>query len=720
MPKIDPRPFYTAISSRIFSINAAFLFAYVLCSIIPTEPGFFHAFDAIKSIITLAITLPLFGANLTFIIERLTEQEFDFFEYASIATIIGIILHPFILTIEYTQFGFLSKNTPLINAMIVLFMAFIYSIFKPLRKQEKIKNFPKEITAPFVIAVISHLTLIILFISAYYSLGESDPYYWLLKIQGELDAHTVATIHSYRPLLSSLAYIFHVSANIDLYAFFKYILPFFTALVIFPTALLAQKFTERSHQAALFAIPFASASSIIYFQLPIPQAIMNICTVFFIFFLLYSWLSKKDTFYFAAGITIFGAYFYHEVSSLLFVIWLIVTIIYYHSQIIKYIRSEKLVSFLTVIILFYNISFISFIFTFIADWITRVQPSALAWHVNFSFPMQYINIDGHSVGWENWFGVAKYYAFYAGPAVAALLIAIVIMAINPKSRNDLKMIWDKQRGKKEFFLLAMILLAFFAIAEILPRFTSIALLPDRAWNFVSLFSLAFAPILFRYSHAKTNLIAILIVATVFINTLAAIYVNSLKKNLITPEQIDSAEWIKHDLPQKKVVFTNNNWSVLKAHAQADIIEIKDPAFYSDTQIFENTLRTTLGLEGYHETNADYSESLTKITNISSQLKINEDHSSTQETLNKLSDIRILSTALTHLIQTDLSSKKDRDDRHVYIYYMKPNTNNLYADRPYFKKSTDETHPLFDNDRNRFKRVYSTSKDAIVIWEMIEK
>ena len=702
---------------RLFWVNTLFFGVYALFAIfaLPFEETFLLHF--IESIITLIIVLPLAGINIAAIIEKFTGQKFDLPEKLNIAAITSLLFLPLLLTLEYSQFGVLFKELPLINALVIFLVAIAYNPLS-LEISHRQKDPPHEsIAASFIISFLLYFSLTLFIVSAYYPLTDSDPYHWLLTIQPELDANTLTPINLHRPLFSSLAYIFHVTADIDFFSFFKYVLPFFMLLALLPTALIARLFPERIRQITIFLLPLGSASFILYSQLPIPQAIINICITFFIFFLLYSWLAKRDFFYFFSGIFIFTAYLYHEISLLVFLPWFITTLFQYRKNIVEKISANKLATILLIVILYSNTSSLYPLYGFIKNWLIRIVPIMISPHTNFSFPLTYTNIDGNVAGWGSWLGVMKYYAFYTGPAIFVTIGILVYSSLSPEFKKSFCEQWIK---RKEFLVLSLSFFFFFAIAEILPRFFGVALLPERSWGFAGLFLLALIPLLFRYSKANNTWLALFLIGALLANAGAAIYINSLKKYLITPAQIESAEWIKYALPREKIIFTHDYWSVLRTHAQAEVIEVVDRQFYSNIRAFDTALRPFLSTQ--EETNEHYREYLEKISEDIDRFKRSNVNSDSAEIFGNLHDLDEQSAKIESFLQKRQGNQKVSAKRPVYIYYTQTSRKNLYANRPYFKDTSAALPPsfVFDDYPDRFKRIYSTPNNEVIIWQLIQE
>ncbi len=671
-----------------------------------------------RSFLILVLTLPLAGLNLTAIIEKLSRRSFDWLEKLNIAAISALIVIPFLLAFEYSKFHILFPTLPIINALVIFLLAVWIN---PMAFEQTFDTgFLKDhLSRSTSFAFLLYAVILLIITLSYYPLPDLDPYYWLSKYRADFAQTKLTDLGAYRPLFAALAYIFNQTAQVDLYAFFKYALPFFTLLVLLPAALIARLFRTYTEQLAILLLPLASASFILYLQIPIPQAVLNLSLIFFVFFLLCSWLTRKTEFYFLAGGIAFGAYFYHEVSALILLPWLIVTLYQYHQTLLQKIKENQ---FSAILILFILLSYATLIITpisrFLFAWFGKGIELIGTLHTNFAFPAAYINIDGNAVGWGDWVGVVQYYAFYVGPAV---LFTSLLLAWHLKSSHfSLHALKARLRANKEWLVLGISFLLFFLIAEILPRFLDIALLPERAWGFAGLFFLALIPLFFRSHPSQTRWIAPFMIAALIINAAGAIYINALKKYLITPEQLVSAQWISDTLPSNRVIFTVGNDSLLRIHAQSKIVSIKDPGFYTDIRIFDAHLKTFT--DTHQNLQQRYAESLKKISDRLKNLrKENIETADTQSLIAGLQQISQTSATLQEtLAGLDKRSEKVANPP-IYIYYAKVSDRNPYTNRPYMDGQTTKQGGkfVFDDYPERFQRVYALPDDSIIVWKLTD-
>ena len=707
---------------RLFWINIFFFSLYGIIVF------FYFLFDknsvlqTFKSLAALIILFPLLGINLSIFLEKIFSQKFDLLEKIISGVILSFILSPSLLTLEYSLFTTIFPELPFINALLLFFAAFLFNPFSFETETKESEPFKEKKTSDswmIFLSSASYIALIWIIVSAYHPLPDYDPYYWLPKFNTEFSQNILTSFHLSRPLFSSFSYIFNQTAQIDLYTFYKYIFPFLFLLTLLPAVLLSRFYVRTTSRFALYLLPLASASAILYSLMPIPQALLNICIAFFIYFLLYSLFSQKQFFYFLAGAIIFGAYFYHEAALLIFLPWFGITVYSYRYSIFKKIRENKLSStFVFLLLLSYGQSLFIPMYTFLSFWLTRIAVILPQLQINLSFPLVYTNVDGNQVGWGNWIGVVKYYLFYAGPTVFFILFLLFI-GIFYLRKTTVQKRFLEYASQKEVAVLVLSFLLFFILAEILPRFFSFALFPERAWGFAGFFIIAFFLLFIREFPHKYPWLVSIFIATVILNMGSATYINSFKKYLITPEQLASAEWIKAHLPKDRIFFTRGNINLLEVHSQSEYINVGTPLFYSDLSVF-NAHYVSFS-EKEKEIQLNYDAITVQLEKTVRQLKEK----------NPAIDTEIISKNVLagkqHLdsiekLTIEMKNFQKKRGRYSYIYYAKTSEKNIYASRPYFEKDKNiliDSFP-FDNFPDRFQRIYIAPNNAVIIWQVTEQ
>lgn len=695
---------------KIFWINAFTFGLYGISALL-----FFAWPDSLFLSRTLALTtflvvFPLSGINIVSIIEKLTRQKFDEWERITLVSIAALLIPPLFVSLQYAFLGFLLPELPLINTLLLFLIAILWCPFS--WEQFSWKRLVQEpVFKSFALAFGCYALLILFLVTAYPSLPDSDPYYWFVKLETEFGHGMVTPLHLHRPLFSSLGYIFQATTQIDFYAFFKYILPFFGLLVLFPAALVARNFPDRSQQLLIFFFPLANAAFILYLFMPIPQALFNTALCFFVFFLLYSWLTRKNIFYFLAGSVMLITYFYHEVALLFLLPWALITFITYHQRIASLVRHQWIAFVLLGVLILSHPKVFAPFFTFFSNWAKHILRSLPSWHTNFTFPLHFVNIDGRVTGWGSFQGVVQYYAFYMGPAC---LLAGLLLILYLRNKEQGAKLWQEVRDRKEFWVLALVAAFFFVVAEVLPRLIGIALLPERAWSTAAFIIIAFTIILVHATPNKYKFATALLFAAIALNVTAALYVNTLKKYLVTEEQLAAANWMKTFLPEEKVIFASGNWSLLKVHGNIEAQDIANPEFYQDQSIFEAHLASLSPRK--QSVGIQEKEHLNVIIQNLREL----------EEIEKTTNDPIIKDALLSLQEQNkklqaLLAKEDTPPSAslpVYIFYSKPSSKNPYASRPYFQ-APEESQLVFDIHPDRFQRIYQSADESVVIWQLIK-
>lgn len=671
------------------------------------------------SVILLIVIFVLPAINATALLSRVFKCAFDAIEFLSVSVAFALLFVPLTLCAEADVLNILSPELPIMNAL-ASFAAFALLY----RKHDLSYPYspPPTITRtifPFQNALLASLIImvgaIIGIITAYYPLPDLDPYYWVTVFQDQFTKGIISSLTSYRPLFSSLTYLFNQAARVDLYAFFKYLIPFFALTPLIPAVLIARRFAGFIPQLIIFLIPLVSASFFLYTTLPIPQSIFNSLLIIAIFFALHALLSGKKFYFHLAGIVLLFGFFFHEMAAIPFIAWLTALLITERNTLLRFAQRNRLTTGLVLAIILSNFSLLSPLLAFTTDWTIKVITLIAQSHTNFLFPAQYVNIDGNNVGWQGFFGVMQYYTYYFGPASALILLSLPFIFRRTTIRSCIK--------KQEVLFLLLSLLLFLLISDILPRFFSIALLPERALGFVSLFLLAFTPFLLielrdRATTPRYRFIPHILLIALFINLGGALYINSLKTYLITPAQLRSAQWIRSNLPQQHIIFSNDHHRLLTFYAGANVDEIRDPELYFDTHVLDeyltdytpkqvsrpNTIRTQLN---------DVSDSLADLAN-------KQDPFETHFLLSVRNESARLENILASIeAEIILMDTSDTTPAKRYIYFAAPSDKNPYANRPYMMRTTRQVEPfIFDQLPERFRRIYSDQENAIYLWEIL--
>lgn len=359
---------------------------------------------------------------------------------------------------------------------------------------------------------------------------------------------------------------------------------------------------------------------------------------------------------------------------------------------------------------------------FAQKWLTRLFLWIANAKSNWQFPMLYKNIDGNNMGWETLTGVIKYYLFYAGPFIFGLTVFILFFCFSKK--DFLKNMWNYLKSDRNMFIIFLCFATFFSISEIFPRFPGIALLPDRSWVFTGIF---FSIFLFAFIRIEERLnlnfkkIYISLFFLYFVGISGAIYINYQKSFLITQEELRSANWIKKNLPDNRLIFSYKQ-NFIEFYSESTNISItKDLYFGNDlkkTELFiEKRLPKILTAEEdeYFIKYRDYMGE--KINEINASLNNNETNSykKIETTTSFAKDIIKISGDFINGLPPSNSPHKN-----AYIYFSKAEPRNPYLQRPYEKNRSVAENDIFIFDiyPEKFQRIYQANNEEVIIWKIL--
>jgi len=681
------------------------------------------------------------GGVTVIILQQVTKRIFSFWEFACFSFLGSILFFPLLLLVEFLIVGYVYSWFPFIN---ILFLAVFSGILFALKKTSlpAFPNFRKNLFAhPFILTSILLLVFIGIIVSAYDALPDLDPYRWLFRYTADFSLEQLSTAP--RPLFESLTFIgVYLLGFTEVFPFFKFFLPFLFASILLPMWLIASTFPDRRRQQLFLLLSFTSPVILLYGTTAMPNAILMILSLYFVLFLLIDHIRKDSFFFYSAGAVIITAFLYHEAAAIAIIPWISMAIL----SNIRTLLSDKKVFILLILLLASNITRFSSASSFISNWIQIIRSRfSNGDTTNFYFPAFYRNVDQNLMGWSGADGVIKYYAFHMGPVIGCILAISLTFFLFRKSWRIHLM---RNIKSKSMIVIIGVFSIYFIIAEIFPRYPNIALLPDRAWIFAGISSLAFAYLLLKYRRRRFSTWEYIItICIISVGIGGAIYINHLKTFLITPEQLRSAEWIKANLPKDRLFLSSGGKNLLPVHANSRLIRMPNDTYCDNLSKF-NRILTKITPDPSAPTNQN--EPLTFTEFLSSvEHEIKESRSAYQQagsprnqefirtqTLNDLDSIIHPSSPVSSspgLPMVSLSSQISTQGNipnylitptdAVYIYYSHINENNPYGNRPYtmtswgFDGCPDNDPFVFDRYPDKFKRVYNDHEE-VIIWKVL--
>lgn len=739
----------------IFSLLSVFLVIYLAFFLYNhfVSNVFISSIQAIGGLFFLLFG---FGIGATLVLQWILKRKFDFWEFISLALLSGLTIAPLLLIFEFSLLKRVYDWYPIANLVVSWMIIAIILFFKktslpkfPLVKTKELQKNPFLWIWVFGVAFTLIQTLM------YPVLPDLDPYKWLFKYTYQFSGQVLDLTE--RPLFGAFVFMVTRIMGISILQFFKYVLPFFYLLALFPAWLVARGLAEKKTQWMFLLFIFVSPVAILYAQTAMPQASLILLSYFLVFFLIYAFEKSDDFFFYAAGFAAVSSFLYHQAGSILFASWLFIFLISKSRLILK---DKKSLAFIT-LLLITNLQRLKPYYNFVFDWIgTILRRMFIPGNFNPFYPAYYTNVDRNDMGWGSINGVVKFYAFHTGPILAGVLVSFsVIFVLNSKFRIY---VIGKIKSSPALWTSLILFLVFFTIAEILPRFPNVALLPDRAWIFAGIFSFVFLYLTLKFYGKVLNKFFIVFILLFSVGISGALYINYLKRYLITPGQFESAQWIKENLPENRLLISYGHKGLLPVYAESDLARIS-PELYcgNNLQLLLHALNDLSGnesrlnwiqnnyLPSLKEISVAIDNSFDKYNKIEESVNFDGDLTkSAGATLDALSDKAsnlksLLNTKTNKYILPSLSSLQvpkgpvlienvynqekippgALDSRPLYIYYAKENSLNPYYSRPYDMKTwgmepCPDNKFLFDLYPDKFRRIYSTNKDEVIIWKIL--
>jgi len=690
----------------------------------------------------------LSGANIMYLIQKIQKRAIDVPLFVTLSILSSLFLTPALLLGIYSLIGPINPWIPLTLYILITLIPLAWNkvlILYPTIQDTHIPAIPRPstiqavLTHPVTIGIILIAAVHAYNISRYPFLAVLDPYSWLIAFD---KVTATGSLHSIddgdRPLYTVLITSFHYLSTTSYYTITKYIFPFLSLLTI-PPLYLAGKNLSKKFQYLFLAAALASPVVIFEFEI-VRQQLMALIYMYFVVGLCAAYALKKDkTIMYIVGASAIIGSLYHPLFFMVIIPWMLcMGIIHW-----KFMLQHKIQALVALILLIPWVEKVNIhtIVNSIAFLGKRLVLRFMQGNQNWSFPAKYVNIDQNSVGWAGPSGVAKYYVFYMG-TLSFVIIAMYIGSIllSPRFRT-----FVLQRIRTLAALIPLLLLSFFfLVAEIAPRLSNIAYLPDRAWQILSIILLFPLLGLLMYtdrvydgkSIVRRGIYLVLSLA-IAINIFGAGYVTYLGGFTVPTYEREAAAWIKGHLPKNRVIFSASSKNLLRFHTQSNRIHLEPEYFGTqDARLIVEHVVTLL----HFQTNPNKPLNSLSITGKVSERIEKTNVTETTSTDTSYDNISICDPGYLAYIQQKVAIQcvvssapiqsnekivtqefkipKEYTASPIYLYYAKTDSRNPYNTRPYkssFTGTRDTSEfPGIDSKPEIFEKVYSDNKN-VFIW-----
>ena len=687
------------------------------------------------------------GVNITYVIENVAKRSYDLAVFLNITLLSSILIPPFLLISLYQSINSADLALTLFAYMTFMVLPYLWHILSYLLQPWL--SFPASSTLSFpkisFLACVSHplfITITIITIAHYYNLTRfsflpvPDSYTWLIEFEGSLPNNNIPlTADPGRRSFSAFIAAFFYLGQINLFNTFKYFLPFLSLLILSPIWLMARQLPKNFLRVLfLLAAAFISPTIILEFEFTRQQIIFLIFLYFSVGLQTYSIYKKDSSVFYLIGIFSLVGTTVHPAFLILTLSWILSFILSH----IKFLWRHKVKAVIITALAYPWAEKIHIVNMYIQ---IRNQASAsfnnfISGNWNMRFPAYYISSDAYEMSWPGVTGVFKYYSYYAGPTSLLALLFFTILLFTSKSfRKNLLFLFTKQ----PFLNMLLPFSLFFIISEIAPRFSNIAFLPDRAWQYLNiLIVFPLFLILLHFSHSRISLKTVSLLLILGLTPITAFsgaaYVNSLTKYTMPDYELTASEWILNNTKGGSYIYSSSSKNLIRYHSRRNLFNFGD-GFYEETDPSKiiHHISSQLKLE------PEVSSNLTQVSVLFSD--INSRSINGKASLDKAIKYRRISVdsydAFDSIFEKlKLSIKQATDyiaaarEFHkvsglaidnlppIYIYYAQTHPKNPYSSRPYKSTFTANLNvlefPALDSKPDVFERVY-TDDDRVAIW-----
>lgn len=588
------------------------------------------------------------------------------------------------------------------------------------------KKYFSYIFHPAVLVVVLLLSLHAFNITRYDFFAEKDSYGWLAQYEKTV---AVGSFAVYRPSFGTFSYILHSLTGLDIGHVFKYVVPLFSLLLVFPLWVVATDLNR--FESRFFFLLMSAASPVIVFQMEStrPQ-ILAIFFLYFVFALGYLFNKKemKSVFDFVFGFFSLVGIFIHGIFAIFLGLWVLMMFVSYREYVWRHRRLALAFAIVASPSLFFlfNLAGIDGYFAFATHLLRDLFINIVTLHTNFHFPASYVNSDGNSMGWPGLMGVAKYYGYYVGPFLMTIAVGVIWSFLFSKRFRGYM---SRNIFGKEFSYFYALLIFLLLIAEIFPRFADIALLPDRAWTFLGvLFIVPFFHFLkfIEVSQSNGERVAFfsILLFSFGISMAGAVYVNLQFQYLSSPAEMESFRFIRERLPSNRTLFLFGYDGLIRYHSQSATTPINESVLsVSDPIVLRNMFsgcamvdEMKTKVQSIRERSALIREDFSSIYQFTDVLTKNPDINKGKNLIfQRLYDFdREGENIEAYLEQFKAVCKRDK-----YVYLSRVSDRNPFRDRSYETGynfgSFQEKADFFDKYPGIFKEVFDNGQ--VRIWQI---
>lgn len=660
--------------------------------------------------VALAATIVFFlsGANLTALTARLWKLTLDRAQFVMLSILASLFLVPLALLGVYAAIGQLSPVAAALTYFAMPLLSFLADSIPFVQRYLAATQLPALtmrwrpalLIHPLTLAAVLLASVHLFNVTLYPYLSTLDPYTWIIKfttIVKTKDLHIVDD--GGRTLFTILITSFYYFSGVSFFVITKYLFSLGSLLTIPAVWLIARTLRGRFYQFLILLTTIISPVIIFEFEI-VRQQLLAIIYTYYALALTVEYSRTGDRrFFLIAGLFSFIGILYHPFFAMMAICWVLSAAYIYRARL--WLHKLAIVLLLAATFPLLQQTQLGSVLDTMNKLSRKAVERLITGQTNWHFPAAYTNIDRNELGWPGLSGVLKYYAFYAGPVNLAILGALAALLLSHQFRDHLR-----RTAHAAFLWPGLLLAAYFMIAEVLPRTSRIAYLPDRVWQMIGiLLTLPLLVMIWYLDRRQTSRRTVFLVGAFTVLAFGtsiggAMYVNYLGQFTMPAYERRAAQWIKTQLPPGRIILASSSKNLIRFHSGSQWYHLTEP-YFSDQPLPDVVNR--IAAQVFHGDNI-----ITTAYTVQGKLS---------------RDTTIVNTARDeprHPWPPPIAADEYRTvvGKPIYLYYARTHPKNLYVDRPYQASFTGErtrtVFPVLDQHPDIFRKIYQDG-DQVYLW-----
>lgn len=417
----------------------------------------------------------------------------------------------------------------------------------------------------FLIIIVLYGIIHFLNFQFYHFIPEKDGYKYMLDIQATIDEKEVIEIgRSGFLLTNAVLTVYTKISTYDLFSFWYIFLEILVLAIIY-RFIKIYKIKDKKQQFLTLLCGLCVPVMSLEFDLIRPQTFFVVFLPGYIYLVYQALKQKKATYWFLASLIALTGFVFHEFLFFLMLVHPLIVFINCVRYLLTKVRKKQISKTKILYAAIVTVGVILILITLLNVFkqnldlseILNKRVRAVTDSINDNRQWDWWFIDSYDYGvgdisYPGLVGAAKFYGYFISPVIVMILVFLFYLVIRQGLRQVLK--------DNLIRLTLVFMVIFFIFAEIIPRLGYL-FIPERFWLFFDLGVLIMLVPLGASKFGQLLLnkrnIQILIISVCLIGLAGSFYVTSARDSLTTPKEAEAAEWIKANLEENALFFSQD-------------------------------------------------------------------------------------------------------------------------------------------------------------------